>query len=1030
MSEFEWSEKESPLLLNDDDLAYLELSDKEMNVWDSVFSGYDFTSPQNVLNSVIDYSYKNWMFAAKIFLGLELAPFQGVVLDYFFNKNFMILVGSRGFGKSMLLAIYAVLKAIFEQGSNIVVVSASFRQSQVIFNYILEKMYKASPVLQQISSPNSPKKDISMCSYRIGKSIISCVPLGNGDKIRGLRASCVDGNTLISTNYGLIAIKETEKYIGKEDFKVNTGNGSYVQPEYFMKTKPIDGYYIKTELGFSLMASEIHGVYTENGIKNVKNLKIGDKIIMDYNQDFPDKIIEHDGLKITKDVAWLIGVLISEGYINKEGEVGVTNTDFEFLEKTKKMLEKVFEKENIRVHNKSGYTDKRGWGCKPSKYVCLCNMKIRNKLERLGLKKVKAREKTIPWAILQSPKEVIVEFLSGLFEGDGSCYLYKDKKTNNNLGITYYTGSKDLARELHVLLSRFGIVGSLSDRASKISEKRQYFIRYYGLAAHRLYKLLNIKKWDKTYEECRKDVRFIENCKKSFKIKQIEKLREKQCFYDYTIPNDHSFVGNGIKNRNCILVDEMASVPSEIFEVVIRGFSVVSNDPIKKMKERARQKQLIRRGHDVSDFKVNEKSNQIILSGTAYYQFNHFYKKYSDYLEIIKNYNNRDKLRSIMGGEVTDEELENLDPRKFCTIKVPSQYLPNGFMDETIIAQGRATMTKAHFEMEFGAVFYADSDGFYPRSLIDALAMFRQYPAKLHGEKTKEYIMGVDPARQSDHFSITIIELDKSDDRRNKIVYCWATNEKKMKQSGEVNENQTYYGACARKIRQLMDRFNIVRIMIDAGGGGREIANYLQEKQFLKDGEKPVWDVEDIDQAYYEGLHIMRLIPSNVSWSYEANHSMKKSFEEFKLLFPTFDTVAIEKEFNEIGNQISIEKMIKGVRYAMTDTLEDVSEEIEEMKNEISNIVVTATATGNEHFDLPKLEGTQKGKTKDKRRKDRYSSCLLAHYGIKEYLGDEYETNETFGGGTKEDFSKNLGLVSPEEGSAIILNNNGGTVAY
>ena len=40
----------------------------------------------------------------------------------------------------------------------------------------------------------------------------------------------------------------------------------------------------------------------------------------------------------------------------------------------------------------------------------------------MGLDFSTSLEKTIPKDILRSPKSVIVSFLSGLYEGDGSCF--------------------------------------------------------------------------------------------------------------------------------------------------------------------------------------------------------------------------------------------------------------------------------------------------------------------------------------------------------------------------------------------------------------------------------------------------------------------------------------------------------------------------------------------------------------------------------------------------------------------------------
>jgi len=59
------------------------------------------------------------------------------------------------------------------------------------------------------------------------------------------------------------------------------------------------------------------------------------------------------------------------------------------------------------------------------------------------------------------------------------------------------------------------------------------------------------------------------------------------------------------------------------------------------------------------------------------------------------------------------------------------------------------------------------------------------------------------------------------------------------------------------------------------------------------------------------------------------------------------------------------------------DTLEDCVLDIEELKNELSTIIVTRTPSGREHFDTPEIKlGTGK---KGRMRKDRYSAFVICN---------------------------------------------------
>jgi ribonucleoside-diphosphate reductase alpha chain len=74
--------------------------------------------------------------------------------------------------------------------------------------------------------------------------------------------------------------------------------------------------------------------------------------------------------------------------------------------------------------------------------------------EALGLKRVKAAEKDIPWSILQAPPDIVGAFLRGLFDADGTV-------VNQTAKATRYVGlgsrSIDLLRSVQTLLSSLGI---------------------------------------------------------------------------------------------------------------------------------------------------------------------------------------------------------------------------------------------------------------------------------------------------------------------------------------------------------------------------------------------------------------------------------------------------------------------------------------------------------------------------------------------------------------------------------------------
>ena len=447
-------------------------------------------------------------------------------------------------------------------------------------------------------------------------------------------------------------------------------------------------------------------------------------------------------------------------------------------------------------------------------------------------------------------------------------------------------------------------------------------------------------------------------------------------------------LGDGSKIRgqraNDIIADEFASIPRDIFENVVAGFAAVAASPIEKIKEKAIQKKAKELGISI-DTVVDDgfdKTNQIVLSGTAYYDFNHFADYWKRYKGIIESKGSLFKLQEVFGGDVPSD----FDWKDYSIIRMAVDHLPDGFMDDGQVARARATVHSGIYQMEYGACFTTDSHGFFKRSLLESCVTDQHNPVKLpsgevffeaclRGDKDKKYIFGVDPASEVDNFSIVVVELN-ADHRR--IVHCWTTTRQQHKDKVKSNlvDEDDFYSYCARKIRDLMKIFPCHEVAMDAQGGGIAVMEALHDKDKIQEGEVAIWPIIDEDKAQDTddnvGLHILRMCQfAKADWLSESNHGMRKDFEDKVLLFPFFDSASL-------GFSLEQDK-IDGRKY---DTLEDCVMEIEELKNELSMIVMTNTSTGRERWDTPEVK-TGAGR-KSRIRKDRYSALLMANMSARQ----------------------------------------------
>ena len=428
-------------------------------------------------------------------------------------------------------------------------------------------------------------------------------------------------------------------------------------------------------------------------------------------------------------------------------------------------------------------------------------------------------------------------------------------------------------------------------------------------------------------------------------------------------------IGTGDKIRglrsNDTFCDEFHSINVEIFENVIVGFSAVSSDPVENIKRMAEQ--ALAKQYNIeleSDFEASDrKDNQLIVSGTAYYQFNHFYKYWLRYKNIIQSRGNPEIIKNL--------GVEEINWRDYCIIRIPYELIPKGFMDTGIIANAKMNSTSISYALEYGAVFSADSNGFFRRSLLEQCTSKQGQPdsftSMLSGDPEKQYIIGIDPAFRVDNFGLVLLELNKDSKR---VVYVWTSNTKEHQaklEKGIIKENE-FYVYCVQHIRQLMRKFNVVGIAIDSQGGGWAISEMLGSKKHCNEDELPIFPMRDPKKTQSTdnkiGLHILDIVNfANYEYLSTANHTMRQDFEIGNLMFPYFDTIriALESNFDKIDEEYN---------------LEDCMDQIEELKNELCSIVVSETTSGKEHWDTPEtIENGKKGRM----RKDRYSALLIAN---------------------------------------------------
>jgi hypothetical protein len=162
---------------------------KDMNKFfkETLIKDLDDNEARITLAQFLRYNLK---MTTHLLTGIYLKPYQLITIRGWFNRNFNLTVWGRANGKSFTVQIFCFLYALFTPNTKILVVSQNFRSSRRILENIDNWSRKESGKLlfETFSKPMSKKADIYTLSFSNG-SEISCVPLSNGEGLRGLRAN-------------------------------------------------------------------------------------------------------------------------------------------------------------------------------------------------------------------------------------------------------------------------------------------------------------------------------------------------------------------------------------------------------------------------------------------------------------------------------------------------------------------------------------------------------------------------------------------------------------------------------------------------------------------------------------------------------------------------------------------------------------------------------------------------------------------------------------------------------------------------
>jgi intein/homing endonuclease len=247
---------------------------------------------------------------------------------------------------------------------------------------------------------------------------------------------CLSENSQIQRNDGFIPLKDIR--VGDT---VCVGNNQYEKVIDKINVGKKKSYKLRTSFGYEIFCSEDHLILNiERDFQPLKNFNVGDYIPINRNNIRETINIQE------RDINYYMGLLVADGWYsgsNKRDKfrilltIGLQDSDnIKFIQS--------FYKENGINFGEYSYKDRK------IKNFGVSNKEWRKKLLELGLGYVKGDEKSIPNSVLSGTLQEKSNFISGLFDGDGSV----DKRGL----VRFVNNSLLLIKDVQILLLEFGII--------------------------------------------------------------------------------------------------------------------------------------------------------------------------------------------------------------------------------------------------------------------------------------------------------------------------------------------------------------------------------------------------------------------------------------------------------------------------------------------------------------------------------------------------------------------------------------------
>jgi ribonucleoside-diphosphate reductase alpha chain len=376
---------------------------------------------------------------------------------------------------------------------------------------------------------------------------------------------CVTADTRLATQYGMVPIGELHASGAPLDVSVDRrsldvdGHGVETRPARpaFMTAARAPVFRVTTEDGYSIKATEWHDFYVERGKIKLRDLKVGDRILVQSGKG-------QFGRQGSEDLGQLLGLIAGDGHFTNRGRdqqaavVTLWGKDRALADRVAAYVNTLIAQTSLHAHRDYQVTPV---AVPERRQVFIRSVLLARLLEHYGF--TAETKLKVPEVVWRGSEACVRGYLRALFQCDGTVNV---SSRSQSCSIRLASSTESLLKDVQMLLANFGVFCRIRKRRKAGKRDlpdghggtREYDCRadheliIDGESRERFMHEIGFLLPHKTerYDEWRQGKLLRKSQRFASRIARIEPLGEEAVF-DTTQPDHNAVIFNGLVTGQC-----------------------------------------------------------------------------------------------------------------------------------------------------------------------------------------------------------------------------------------------------------------------------------------------------------------------------------------------------------------------------------------------------------------------------------------------------------------------------------------------